>query len=131
MEHQLYTVHEYRRTGELDVVGEPTSFAGIPLLWPLYEGLWILLALQLAALIGATLYSPFALSPMLFGLAVLGFLEGNLLKRLEMRLRGWRRIGWVEANSPEGAEEAWRAGEGVGRGGVARRPEVADAEAPA
>ncbi len=115
MEHQLFTVHERRRTGEIDVVGEPPWYAAIPVLWPLYEGLWILLGLHVAALVGAVAYSPFAFSPTVLGLALLGFTEGTTLKRLEMRLRGWRRIGWVEAHSPEGAEEAWRTGEGVGR----------------
>jgi hypothetical protein len=112
METRLYTVH---RKGGDDIRAVADRFdwlaVAAPPLWAAWHGLWITLAGQglLAGL--AALWSPFAVIPVLAGLAaILGF-EGGAVRRAELRLRGWREAGVVEARSPEGAEELFLRGE--------------------
>ena len=58
----------------------------------------------------AGLYSPLAVSPVLYGLGLILAFEGGPVRRAELRLRGWREVSVVEARSEEGAEELWMAG---------------------
>ena len=55
----------------------------------------------------AGLYSPLAVSPVMYGLGLILAFEGAAVRRAEYRLRGWREVNVVEARSEEGAEELY------------------------
>ncbi|HUF86020.1 MAG TPA: DUF2628 domain-containing protein [Thermohalobaculum sp.] len=106
-----YTVHE--KKGEVRVVTDRFDiFAlALPPLWAIWHGLWLTLASH-AALIGlAFAWSPIGPIVVEIGVAlILGF-EGGAVRRAELRLRGWREAGVVEARSAAGAEELFLRGE--------------------
>ncbi|GMG82520.1 hypothetical protein LNKW23_17330 [Paralimibaculum aggregatum] len=110
MENRLYTLHRHARSGDLEVVGEPGWLAVIPPLWALYEGLWLTLGLQAAFLAAVFWLAPLALSAAYLALVLITVFDGNMFHRLELRLRGWREVGCVEAQTPEGAEELFLKG---------------------
>jgi len=112
METLVYTVHA-KPGRDLRAVGDRFSLMAmlVPPLWPLVHGLWLTLAGLLAVLVLAFLWSPFAVSPVIYGIAVILAFEGGAVERTELRLRGWREVGVVEARTPEGAEELYLRGE--------------------
>ena len=112
METNLYTLH-HKGTKPIRAVEDRfrawAMFA--PPVWALVSGMWLTFAGQ-AALLGLIwLWSPPAVAPVFYGLALIHGLEGGALIRTELRLRGWREVGLVEARSPEGAEELYLRGE--------------------
>ncbi len=118
METQLYTIHRHGRSGEIEVVGEPGWLAVVPPLWALYEGLWLILAVQIGLIGLAAAFVPVAAGTVYLALVLLTVFDGNSFQRVELRLRGWRVVAAVEAGTPEGAEERFLTGEAVetGRG---------------
>ena len=112
METTIHTVHAHPRGGEtLMVVGDATHPLGIlPPVWALWRGLWLNASVQLAILVAVAAFLPAASGAVWLGLVALVLLEGPTLERLEWRLRGWREVGWVDAATEEGAEEAYLTG---------------------
>ncbi len=111
METAFYTIHSRGRANELHAVGDVRHKLGIlPPVWALWRGLWITLAGMLVLLGATAMVQPFLVSWMWLGLATLAILEGSAIERLELRLRGWREVGLVEARTPEGAEELFLTG---------------------
>jgi len=85
----------------------------LPPVWAIWHGLWLTLAAQ-ALLAGlAFLWSPIAVSPVIYGIALILAFEGAAVTRCELHLRGWRELGLVEARTPEGAEELFLKGEAL------------------
>jgi hypothetical protein len=82
----------------------------LPPLWLVWHGLWITLAGCAAAVFAAALWSPLAALAAETGIALIFGFEGGAIRRAELRLRGWREAGVVEARSPEGAEELFLRG---------------------
>lgn len=115
MEMHLYTVHQKNRrdgTGRLRMVLDRFSWFAL-LLWPLWllwNGLWVMAGLAFVLLMLVGVVAPDAALPVFSGLAFLFALEGAVFTRAELRLRGWREVGVVEARSAEGAEELFLTG---------------------
>ncbi|HUF56051.1 MAG TPA: hypothetical protein VMM55_05755 [Thermohalobaculum sp.] len=111
METVLFTLHSRGRPNELRAVGDGRQKLGVlPPVWAFWRGLWITLAGMLLLLGVAAALHPLIVSWLWFGLATLAILEGAAIERLELRLRGWREVGLVEARTPEGAEELFTTG---------------------
>ena len=111
MEARLYTVHR-KGTHGLRFVGDGFSLFAllVPPVWAIWHGLWITLVAMIGILVLATMYHPFAVSPVLYGLGLILAFDGGPIRRLELSLRGWREVSVVEARSEEGAEELWMTG---------------------
>ena len=112
MEARLYTVHRKGAQG-LTCIGDGFSLFALilPPVWAIWHGLWLTLIAMIAILALAGFYSPFAVSPVLYGLGLILALEGAAIRRAEHRMWGWREVTVVEARSEEGAEELWMAGQ--------------------
>ena len=112
METHLYTVHRKGDHG-MRLVGDRFSLLALVFLpiWLIWEGLWIAALGIIALLIAAAMVSPLAISPVLYGLAAICAFEGASVIRAELRLRGWREVGIVEARTVEGAEELYLTGQ--------------------
>lgn len=114
MEARLFTIHR-KGDARLTVVGDGFSvFALIlPPVWALWHGAWVTFGaiLVLAGLAGA--WHPLAASPVMYGIGLILAFDGSEIRRLELRLRGWREDKVVEARSEEGAEELWLAGQSI------------------
>jgi hypothetical protein len=114
VEVHLYTLHH--KTGrDLRPVTDRFSLLALllPPVWALAHGLWLTLLAEAVLLGLAFLWSPFAMSPMFYGIALILALEGGAVTRAELRLRRWRELGLVEARTPEGAEELYLRGEAL------------------
>lgn len=111
METQLYTLHTHPKHAETRVVGEGSWLAVIPPLWAAWEGYWLTALAMVAAMILALVLHPLGMPFVYAALAYIAYGDGGTLGRLELRLRGWREVGAVEARSPEGAEELYQKGE--------------------
>ena len=112
METAIYTILSRGRPNELCAVGDGKHKLGIlPPVWALWRGLWITFVLMVALLAATAALHPLMVSWTWLGLAMLSILEGSAAERLELRLRGWREVGVVEARSPEGAEELFLTGQ--------------------
>lgn len=115
MEMNLYTVHQKNRrdgTPELRMISDRFSWFAF-LLWPLWliwNGLWIMAALMFVLMMLVGVVAPHAALPVSWGLAFIFALEGAVFIRAELRLRGWREVGLVEARSAAGAEELFLTG---------------------
>src|SRR5690625_1498428 len=115
MEMNLYTVHRKNRrdgTAQLRVVRDRFSWLAF-LLWPfwlVWNGLWIMAALLFVLTTSVGVVALEAALPVSWGLAFILALEGAVFIRAELRLRGWREVGVVEARSAEGAEELFLTG---------------------
>ncbi len=109
---RLYTLH-HKGSGDVRAVADRFDvFAlALPPLWAVWHGLWITLAVQVALVALAALWSPLAMAPAFTGLAVIAGFEGGAVRRAELGMRRWREAGVVEARSPEGAEELFLRGE--------------------
>jgi hypothetical protein len=114
METLVYTLHHKERR-DIRAVGDRFSLLAmaLPPVWALVHGLWLTLLAQGALLWLASLWSPLAMSPVFSGIAAILAFEGGAIERIELRLRGWRELGIVEARSPEGAEELYLRGEAL------------------
>jgi hypothetical protein len=110
MDGRLYTIHTHPRRDGLEVVGETGWLSVIPPLWALYEGLWVNLAVQIAALAAVGAFAPLGLGTLYLALVLITAFDGATLQRLELRLLGWREAACVEAGTPEGAEELFLTG---------------------
>ena len=108
---RVFTLHE-KPGRDLRSVDDGFSVLAmlLPPVWALRQGLWLTLLAQLVAFGLAALWSPFAISPVVYGIALILAFEGGAVERTELRLRGWRECGLVEARSPEGAEEMYLTG---------------------
>ena len=113
MDTRIYTLH-HKGTKPLRAVPDRFRFfaMALPPVWAFVEGLWLTFAAQFV-LVGAAywLWSPFAVSPGFYAIALILAFEGGTVIRTELALRGWREIGVVEARSAEGAEELYLNGE--------------------
>jgi hypothetical protein len=112
MEANLYTVHRKGVRG-MRVVGDGFSTLAL-LLWPawlLWHGLWITGLALIALMAAAAAVSPFAVLVVSSGASLVFALEGASVIRAELRLRGWREAGCVEARSEAGAEELYLTGQ--------------------
>lgn len=115
MEVGLYTIHQKggrSGTPRIRVIRDRFSMLAL-LLWPvwlLWNGLWLMAILALALMVGVGLFAPHAVLPVSWGLSFILALEGAVFIRAELRLRGWREVGVVEARSAEGAEELFLTG---------------------
>ncbi len=76
----------------------------------MWHGLWITAAAVAMLLGAAAAVSPFAVLAVLCGVGLILALEGASVIRAELRLRGWREAGCVEARSEAGAEELFLTG---------------------
>ena len=114
MEQNLYTVH-YRKGRHVEVIADRFDLLAliIPLIWAIWHGLWITLGLLGGVMALAWLYSPFAPMAVMYAVGFLFAFEGGAVKRFELRMRGWRVRGTVEANSADGAEEQFLNGNAV------------------
>jgi hypothetical protein len=111
MEMQLFTVHTHPRADGIEVVGEPGWLAAVPPLWALYEGLWLTLAAQIAALAAIAWLAPLGVGFVYVAFVLIAVFDGNAVQRFELRLRGWREVACVEARTAEGAEELYLTGQ--------------------
>ncbi|MGF1501455.1 MAG: hypothetical protein ACFBSD_06535 [Paracoccaceae bacterium] len=111
METQIYTLHSRGDPNDIEAVGEASWLAGVPPLWALANGLWVSLVVMTAVLVFVAANKPFGFGLTYLGLAAICLMEGGALTRAEMRLRGWRQVGVVEARTPEGAIELYLKGE--------------------
>ena len=111
MELRLWTVHR-KGAQKLDLVPDGFSLFALvlPPLWAIWHGLWLVLLGMVAVAFLAGLYSPLAVSPVMYGIGAIAAFDGGALRRLELRLRGWREVAVVEAATEEGAEETWLTG---------------------
>lgn len=115
MEMNLYTVHQKNRrdgTRRLRIILDRFSWFAL-LLWPLWllwSGLWVMAALMFVLVMLVGVVAPDAALPVFWGLALIFALEGAVFTRAELRLRGWREVGVVEARSAAGAEELFLTG---------------------
>ncbi len=112
MRTQIYTLH-HKGPDELLAVADRFDFLGLvlPPLWAVWHGLWITLGAGAVLLAAAALWSPWAAVVVGAGAGLICGFEGGAIRRTELRLRGWREEGVVEARSPEGAEELFLRGE--------------------
>lgn len=103
---RIYTVHE-KDGYDLRVIPDrldPLAFI-LPPVWLIWHRLW-LCSLGLIAIVTAiSVFAPLAIPAVTYGVGAILALEGGSIKRLELRLRGWREVGVVEARTEEGAEE--------------------------
>lgn len=106
----LWTVHARPGASDLAVVGEAGAMAAVPPIWALWHGDWPVLGAMLAALGAAAALEPAAVGTVWLGLAALTWTEGATLRRLSLRLLGWREVAAVVAGSEAGAEEAYLTG---------------------
>jgi hypothetical protein len=108
----LYTVHRKGEQG-LRVVGDrfDTLALLLPPVWIVWQGLWLSGAALLVVLFAAAAVTPFAILPVMSGAALIFATEGATVIRAELRLRGWREAGTVEARSEAGAEELYLTGQ--------------------
>ncbi|MEM1161971.1 MAG: DUF2628 domain-containing protein [Pseudomonadota bacterium] len=107
----LYTIHE-RPGRDLEAVRDGKDLLAFfaPPVWAVWNGLWLtLLGMTVLTIIVAAI-SPFGLIPFFYGLSFVVGLEGAEILRLERRAFGWREVGAVDAETPEGAEELYLAG---------------------
>ena len=111
METRLYTLHTHRKRTDIRVVGEGSWLTVIPPLWALLEGYWLTALGMVGLMILALALHPLGMPFVYAALACIAYGDGGTLGRLELRLRGWREVGAVEARSPEGAEELFVKGE--------------------
>ncbi|HSF94104.1 MAG TPA: hypothetical protein VLA52_03690 [Thermohalobaculum sp.] len=111
METQIYTLH-HKGAQPLRAVEDRFRAWALfaPPIWALFSGLWLTLLAQGVLMGLVSLWSPFAVAPVFYGLAVIHGWEGGAIIRAELRLRGWSEVGVVEARSPEGAEELYLTG---------------------
>jgi len=92
-------------------VGDRTYPLGIvPPFWAIWRGLWMTFAVMAGLIVAAAFLHPLILGTLWFGIAVIVMLDGATLERIELRLRGWREVGVVEAATEEGAEELYLTG---------------------
>ena len=112
MEARLFTVHRKGAQG-LTIIGDGFSLFAliVPPIWAIWNGLWVTLVAMIVLFALAGLYSPLAVSPVMYGLGLILAFEGAAIRRAEHRLFGWREVSVVEARSEEGAEELWMAGQ--------------------
>lgn len=114
MESHLHTIHAKAGREELVVVGDrPHPLGILPPIWAIWRGLWIVLALQVVAIVLTAMFAPAAGGTVWLGLVALTLLEGPTVERLEWRVRGWREVGWTDAATEEGAEENYLTGKAV------------------
>ena len=112
MEANLYTIHRKGVQG-VRVVGDGFSVLAL-LLWPawvLWNGLWITAGAVVVLLMTAAMVMPFAVLAVSSAVGLIFALEGASVIRAELRLRGWREAGCVEARSEAGAEELYLTGQ--------------------
>ena len=111
MKAHLYTVHRKGERG-MRVVGDGVDWLAL-VLWPawlLWHGLWISAGVVVVLLVVAAAVTPFAVLPAACGIGLICTFEGASIIRAELRLRGWREAGCVEARSAAGAEELYLTG---------------------
>jgi hypothetical protein len=112
MDTRLYTLHH---KGEKPLRAVEDRFRGwamfAPPIWALVSGYYLVFAVQSVLLGLFWLWSPPAVAPVFYGLAVIHGWDAGALIRTELYLRGWREVGAVEARTPEGAEELFLRGE--------------------
>lgn len=112
METNLYTIHRKGERG-MRVVGDGFSLLAL-LLWPawvLWHGLWITAGAAVVLMAASVAATPFAVLVVSSGASLVFALEGASVIRAELRLRGWREAGCVEARSEAGAEELYLTGQ--------------------
>ncbi|MEM1343189.1 MAG: hypothetical protein AAGI34_01260 [Pseudomonadota bacterium] len=107
MQKRLYTVHSRRDSDRLKTVTESGPLSVVPPLWAAWNGLWLMVLLMLGAMATIAVLQPLALGTVWAALIALAYAEGDTLARIELRLRGWREVGVVEAASEAGAEELY------------------------
>ena len=108
MKQRLYSVHA--KGERLEVVADRFSWGALLLapLWLIWHGLWITLVLMAVLVaVAAFLLSVAAAVVVFVGLSLILAFEGGAVRRAELRLRGWREAGVVEAGSAAGAEESF------------------------
>ncbi len=113
MRDRLYTVHEKGR--ELRVVSDgfdPFALL-LPPVWAIWHGAWATLAAYAVLAAAAFAWAPVAALVVEFGIALILAFEGASVRRAELGLRRWRRVGVVEARSAAGAEELYLKGEAL------------------
>ena len=113
MEERLYTVHEKGRDVRVVSDGFDIFALILPPLWAVWHGAWATLVAYVALAGAAFAWSPLAAPVVELGIALVLALEGGTVRRAELRLRGWRRAGLVEARSAAGAEELYLKGEAL------------------
>lgn len=111
METDIWTVHA-RKDRDLEVIADRFDVFALvlPVLWMIWHGTWISLGGLAVLLVAAGLYTPIAVMPVMYAVAIALAFEGSALRRLELRLWGWKTVGLVEATTPEGAEEQFVSG---------------------
>ncbi|HET7409509.1 MAG TPA: DUF2628 domain-containing protein [Paracoccaceae bacterium] len=112
MEANLYTIHRKGEQG-LCIVGDGFDTLALLLapVWIVWQGLWLTGAALVVVLVAAAAVSPVAVFPVMSGVGFVFAFEGASVIRAELRLRGWREAGIVEARSEAGAEELYLTGQ--------------------
>lgn len=112
METHLYTIHRKGERGMRFVCDRFDAFALLAApLWIVWHGLWLTGVALLVVLFAMAVVAPYALFPVIAGAALIFAMEGGSVIRAELRLRGWREAGVVEARSEAGAEELYVTGQ--------------------
>ena len=108
METRIYTIHT--KAGK-DLQAIPDAFSlfalVLPVIWVIWHRLWVSLFAIVAVMIVAASITPAAVSPVLYGVALILALEGGSIRRAELRLHGWTEGGAVIAATEAGAEELY------------------------
>lgn len=114
MELSVYSVH-HKPGQHLEVIADRFDvFAlALPLIWAIWHGLWVTLLILAATMGLAWFYSPAAPVIIMYAVGLIFAFESGAVRRLELRLKGWKDRGTVQAATPEGAEEAFLNGHGV------------------
>ena len=114
MRDRLYTVHEKGRDVRVVSDGFDVFALILPPLWAIWHGAWVTLVAYVGLAAAAfAWWSPLAAPVVELGIALILAFEGGSVRRAELRLRRWRRVGLVEARSAAGAEELYLKGEAL------------------
>ena len=108
MRTRLYTIHA--KGGRVQAVADRFSWWALLFgpLWLIWHGLWLtLFVMAVLVAAAALLLSAVAAAILFVGFSLLLAFEGAVFRRLELRFRGWREVGLVEAGTTAGAEETW------------------------
>ena len=112
MEARLHTLFSRGRANEIRAVHDGRRPLGVlPPVWAIWNGLWLTLVVMLGLIALVWWLHPDMARAVWVALILLSVLEGGAIERLELRIRGWREVGVVEARSAEGAEELYLRGE--------------------
>lgn len=106
MELRIYTLHA-KQGRDMEAIPDRFDLLALlfPPIWAIWNRLWVTLFGLFAVMLVAASITPLAVTPVMYGVALIFALEGGSIRRAELRLHGWTEVGVVQAATEEGAEE--------------------------